>query len=141
MTRPMDAASSTKDLISRYYAAFNAGDVAGMIDCLAPEVAHHVNEGAVRRGTEAFAAFCAHMNACYEENLTDIVIMASENGARAAAEFTVNGRYLTTDDGLPEARGQRYVLPAGGFFSVADGKITRLVTYYNLADWVAQVSK
>jgi GNAT superfamily N-acetyltransferase len=28
----------------------------------------------------------------------------------------VNGTYLETDEGLPEARGQTYVLPAGGLF-------------------------
>ena len=49
-------------------------------------------------------------------------------------------RYLATDPGLPQAHGQTYVLPAGAFFDVAGGKITRITTFYNLADWVAQVS-
>jgi ketosteroid isomerase-like protein len=42
----------TRALVARYYAAFNAGDVAGMLDCLADDVAHHVNEGAVRVGKD-----------------------------------------------------------------------------------------
>lgn len=130
----------THALITRYYAAFNAADTEAMIACLAPDVAHHVNEGQIRTGTGAFRQFCAHMTRCYRENLTDITIMVSADGSRAAAEFTVNGTYLVTDAGLPEARGQTYTLPAGGFFSVKDGKITRVVTYYNLADWMAQVS-
>jgi len=128
------------DTVKRYFEAFNAGDIAGMLDCLAEDVAHHVNEGAIRHGKEAFAAFCAHMNRCYRENLTDIVIFEAMDGTRAAAEFTVNGTYLQTDEGLPEARGQTYCLPAGSFFTLADGKITRVVTYYNLADWSAQVA-
>jgi len=128
-------------LIKRYYAAFNDGDRDVMIACVAPDVAHHVNEGQIRRGTVAFRAFCDHMARCYAERLEDIVVMATENGHRAAAEFTVRGTYLATDSGLPEARGQSYVLPAGGFFSIRDGQISRIVTYYNLADWVAQVSK
>ncbi len=128
------------DLINRYYAAFNAGDLEAMLDCLSEDVAHHVNEGQVRMGKAAFAEFCAHMNRCYKEHLTDIVVMQNETGNRVAAEFIVNGTYLATDAGLPEARGQTYVLPAGSFFSVEDGKITRVVTYYNLADWIAQVS-
>ncbi|WP_272003938.1 ketosteroid isomerase-related protein [Roseovarius sp. ZX-A-9] len=128
------------DTVKRYFEAFNAGDTAGMLDCLAEDVAHHVNEGAIRHGKEAFAAFCAHMNRCYRENLTDIVIFEAMDGTRAAAEFTVNGTYLQTDEGLPEARGQTYCLPAGSFFTLADGKITRVVTYYNLADWSAQVA-
>ena len=130
----------SQDVISRYYAAFNAGDVSGMLDCLTEDVAHHVNEGGVRVGKDAFEAFCAHMNRSYQERLEDIVVMRSEDGTRAAAEFTVHGRYLETDDGLPEARGQTYVLPAGTFFSLSGGKIARVVTYYNLADWTRQVS-
>ena len=131
---------SARALVARYYDAFNGGDVGGMLDCLAEDVAHHVNEGAVRSGKPAFEAFCGHMNRCYREHLSDIVVMASPDGTRAAAEFTVNGTYLETDAGLPEARGQAYVLPAGGFFTIAQGRITRIVTYYNLADWVRQVS-
>ena len=46
---------------------------------------------------------------------------------------------LLTADGLPEAKGQTYVLPAGTFFAIRDGKIARVTTYYNLADWIAQV--
>jgi steroid delta-isomerase-like uncharacterized protein len=126
--------------IRAYYDAFNAGDTAAMLACLSEDVAHHVNEGKVRRGKAAFAEFCAHMSRCYKENLTDMVIFTSPDGQRAAAEFIVNGRYLVTDPGLPEARGQSYRLPAGAFFSLEGGKITRVVTYYNLADWVAQVS-
>ncbi|MFV1877948.1 ketosteroid isomerase-related protein [Nioella sp.] len=126
--------------IDAYYAAFNAGDTEGMIACLTPDVAHHVNEGGVRIGTDKFRDFCNHMSRCYREHLTDIVVMVSEDGTRAAAEFTVNGEYLATDEGLPEAKGQTYILPAGTFFSLQDGKISRVVTYYNLADWTAQVS-
>lgn len=131
---------TTIALIARYYAAFNAGDIDAMIACLAPDIAHHVNEGQVRHGIAAFRAFCDHMATCYAERLEDMVIMASRDGSRAAAEFTVNGTYLATDAGLPPARGQTYRLPAGGFFSIRDGRISRIVTYYNLADWVAQVS-
>ena len=128
------------DTIHRYFDAFNRGDVEGMLDCLADDVAHHVNEGQVRVGKDKFRAFCEHMNRCYRENLTDMVIFNAEGGTRAAAEFVVNGTYLATDEGLPEAHGQTYRLPAGSFFSLEGGRITRVVTYYNLADWTAQVS-
>ena len=125
--------------IRRYFGAFNAGDTEGMLGCLAEDVAHHVNEGAVRVGKDKFRAFCAHMSRCYREELTDMVIFEAEGGTRAAAEFIVNGTYLATDEGLPEARGQTYRLPAGSFFSLEGDKITRVVTYYNLADWMRQV--
>lgn len=131
---------STTDLIRRYFAAFNAGDTEGMLACLSDDVAHHVNEGKIRTGKALFAEFCAHMSRCYREELTDMVVFEAENGARAAAEYVVNGTYLATDAGLPEARGQSYRLPAGSFFEVEGGRITRVTTYYNLADWMAQVS-
>ena len=129
-----------KDIIQRYFDAFNRGDVPAMLDCLSDDVAHHVNEGQVRQGKEKFRAFCEHMNRCYREELTDMVIFSAQDGTRAAAEFIVNGTYLQTDEGLPEARGQTYKLPAGSFFSLRDGKITRVVTYYNLAEWMRQVA-
>ncbi len=67
--------------------------------------------------------------------------MVGQGGGRAAAEFTVRGTYLSTAEGLPEANGQTYSLPAGIFFEVDDGLISRVTTYYNLSDWTAQVSK
>ena len=128
-----------KSVIATYFEAFNAGDVQGMLACLSDDVAHHVNEGNVRQGKDAFAEFCAHMNRCYREQLTDMVIFANEDGTRGAAEYVVNGTYLETDAGLPEAKGQTYVLPAGSFFDLAEGRITRVTTRYNLSDWTAQV--
>ncbi len=130
---------ATLALIGRYYAAFNAGDWAAMLDCLADDVAHDLNQGARQVGKAQFAAFLAHMERCYHERLSDITVMVSDDGTRAAAEFVVHGVYRATDDGLPAAAGQTYVLPAGAFLGVADGRINRVTMYYNLADWTAQV--
>jgi hypothetical protein len=52
----------------------------------------------------------------------------------------VHGLYHHTDAGLPEARGQAYVLPGGAFFEIRDGRIARVTNYYNLEDWIARVS-
>jgi steroid delta-isomerase-like uncharacterized protein len=132
-------ADTARATITAYYAAFNAGNIDGMLACLHDDFVHHVNEGAVRLGKAAFADFCRHMSETYREHLADMVIMANDDGTRGAAEFVVHGTYLKTDPGLPEARGQSYVLPAGGFFSLKDGRITRVTTYYNLQDWIRQV--
>ncbi|MDX2236518.1 MAG: ketosteroid isomerase-related protein [Hyphomonadaceae bacterium] len=131
---------TTPALIARYYAAFNAKDWAGMLACVADDLRHDVNEGATRGGKARFAEFLAHMDRCYDERLDDVVIMTDPSEARAAAEFIVHGRYKATDDGLPPAHGQTYVLPAGAFFEVRDGLIIRVTTRYNLKDWIAQVS-
>lgn len=132
--------TTTTDLITRYYAAFNAKDWTGMAACVSEQLNHFVNEGDKRGGRKAFAEFIAHMDECYDELLTDIVVMPSADRTRAAAEFIVNGTYKKTDPGLPEARGQKYRLPAGAFFDVKDGEITRVTTYYNLKEWIRQVS-
>ena len=127
-------------VVNRYFDAFNAGDTDAMLDCLTDDVAHHVNEGQVRTGKALFADFCAHMTRCYAENLTDMQVFVNADETRAAAEYVVNGTYLQTDARLPAARNQTYKLPAGSFFDLKDGKIARVTTYYNLADWTAQVA-
>ncbi len=127
-------------LIRRYYDAFNAGDEAAFLALLAEDVVHDINQGGREVGREAFARFLSRMNRCYRERIADLVVLTEASGTRAAAEFTVHGTYLDTDEGLPPARGQRYVLPAGAFFALRDGKVARISNHYNLPDWIRQVS-
>lgn len=131
-------------LVRDYYAAFNRGDWDGMTALLTDDVAHDLNQGPRETGRAAFDAFLARMARSYRERLDDIVVMAGDDGLRAAAEYVVHGEYLADDAGLPPARGQRYVLPGGAFFTLrmeGDGRlrIARVSNYYNLEDWVAQV--
>ena len=127
-------------IVKRYFDAFNAKNIDAMIDCLSDDVQHHVNEGKTRVGKKAFREFCAHMNRCYDENLTKMVIFDAPDHSRAAAEYVVNGTYLATDGDLPPARGQTYSLSAGSFFDIKDGLISRVTTRYNLTDWIRQVT-
>jgi len=133
-------AAETVALIERYYAAFNAGDSEAMLACLSEDVVHDVNQGRRRSGKPAFREFTRHMERCYAEQLENISIMATADGSRVAAEFDVLGTYIETDSGLPPATGQTYRLPAGTFLEVRDGLITRVTTYYNLADWLKQIA-
>ena len=128
-------------LLERYYAAFNAGDSEGMLACLADDVVHDINQGGREAGKAAFAAFLGRMDTAYRERLSDIALMVNLNGSRASAEFIVHGEYLSADEGLPAAHGQSYKLAAGAFFEIADGLIRRVTVYYNLAEWIAQVSE
>jgi steroid delta-isomerase-like uncharacterized protein len=129
----------TERLIDAYYGAFNKGDLRGMLALVADDVIHEVNQGSVEAGRPAFAAFLDKMAVHYREEVADLVIMTSEDGRRAAAEFKVRGVYLKTDHGLPEARSQAYTLPVGACFEVRGGKIKRVTTYYNLKAWLAMV--
>ncbi|ASF48700.1 ketosteroid isomerase-related protein [Methylovulum psychrotolerans] len=131
---------NTINLIEQYYAAFNSADMATFLNLLTDDVIHDINQGKREIGKEAFTQFMACMNHNYKEQLVDMVIMATADGSRAAAEFTVLGEYLQTDEGLPVAQGQKYRLPAGAFFDIRDNKVARITNYYNLQDWIAQVS-
>jgi steroid delta-isomerase-like uncharacterized protein len=128
------------EIIRAYYDAFNRQDMEAFLALLDENVVHDINQGERQVGKAAFATFMAHMNRCYKEELTDMVIMASEDGSRGAAEFVVNGAYLATDEGLPEAKGQTYKLPAGAFFEMKGDKVSRVTNYYSLNDWIAQVA-
>jgi steroid delta-isomerase-like uncharacterized protein len=128
------------DLVRAYYDAFNARDVDRFLALLHDEVAHDISQGGRETGREAFRRFLDHMNDCYAERVEDLVIMTSPDGQRAAAEFTIDGRYLKTDGGLPAAKGQAYRLPVGAFFELRDGKIARISNHYNVKDWLAQVT-
>jgi steroid delta-isomerase-like uncharacterized protein len=128
-------------LIHDYYAAFNAGDMETFLNLLTDDVIHDINQSERQNGKQAFRAFMERMNHNYKEQLVDMTIMASGDGTRAAAEFVVLGEYLRTDEGLPPAKGQKYRLPAGAFFDIRDGKVARITNYYNLQDWIDQVSQ
>lgn len=129
------------ELVLDYYAAFNRGDREAMLALLSDDVVHDINQGGRETGKAAFAAFLKRMDRCYREQLKDIVVMANGSGDRVAAEYVVHGEYLADDTGLPPAHGQTYVLPGGAFFDVRDGRIARVTNYYNLEDWIAQVSR
>jgi steroid delta-isomerase-like uncharacterized protein len=128
-------------IIERYYATFNTGDEAAFLALLTEDVVHDINQGGREHGREAFARFLHRMNRCYRERIEDLVVMTEPSGIRAAAEFVVHGTYLQADEGLPPAHGQTYILPAGAFFTLCDGKVARISNYYNLQDWLAQVAK
>lgn len=139
-TPESQARAKTAQLIRDYYAAFNKGDSDGMLGFLTDDVIHDVNQGERREGKDKFKAFNARMDHNYKEELKDIVVLVSKDATRAAAEFNVHGVYKNSEDGLPPAKGQKYVLPAGTFFAIRDGKIARVTTYYNLTDWITQVA-
>lgn len=132
---------TSHETVAAYYAAFNRKDWSAMLALLSDDVRHDSNQGSSRTGKDLFTQFLQHMDDCYDETLTDLVILTnSATPSRVACEFVVNGVYKKTDGDLPEAHGQTYQLPAGSFLDVADGKITRVTTYYNLPLWESLVA-
>jgi steroid delta-isomerase-like uncharacterized protein len=124
------ADKDTAGLVKRYFDALNARDVDGCLSLLADDVVHDLSgmhgDGRSEAGKAAFRAWLDQTARCYEEKAVDLFVIASEDGTRAEAEFTLLGVYLETEDGLPDAEGQNYSLPAGTIFEIRDGKVTRV---------------
>lgn len=129
------------EIVAQYYQAFNDKNWEKMISLADENIQHDSNQGATRMGIGLFKKFVDKMDVAYDEKLTDMVIMGESTDTRVAAEFVVNGIYKIAEDGLPAAHGQKYVLPAGAFLEVKNGKITRVTTYYNLELWIQLVSQ
>lgn len=129
------------EIVQAYYQAFNDKNWDKMLSLVDDNIQHDSNQGETRMGKELFKKFVEKMDVAYDEKLTDIVIMGEESNTRVAAEFVVNGIYKVAEEGLPAAYGQKYVLPAGAFLEVKNGKITRVTTYYNLELWIQLVSQ
>jgi len=133
--------ATTIGLLERCINAFNAGDHAVLLACLADDVAHDVNQTGREIGKEKFRWFLALRARHFRDRLADVVIMTNESGGRAALEFTLRGNYIATADGLPRSTGQEYAQPAGIFLEVDDGLVTRVSTCFNMTDFVAQLAR
>ena len=128
------------DLAKQYYSNFNQRNWQGMLDLLHFEIRHEPNQGDPRIGKEKFTEFLQMMDDAYEETLTDMVFFSEPGNTRVAVEFVVNGIYKKGEEGLPQAYGQSYILPAAAFLEVKEEKISRVTTYYNLPLWISLVS-
>lgn len=130
-----------KELITHYYTYFNQKNMTQFFALLDENIIHDINQGERQIGKRAFEIFMNRMNACYEENVKNLVVMGNEDGTRAAAEFIIEGTYIQTDVGLPPASGQQYSLTCGAFFEISYNKIVRVTNYYNLNDWLKQIEQ
>lgn len=125
--------------VQKYYDSFNQSKMEEFFGLLTDNVIHDINQGGQDVGKKTFRTFMERMNLHYNEKVVDLVIFANDAGTRAAAEFFIEGTYLSTDKGLPPAKGQKYRLRCGAFFEVTQGKISRITNYYNLNEWLSQV--
>ncbi len=129
------------EIVQQYYNYFNQKNWSGMLSLLDSGIRHEPNQGEPRIGVALFKEFLQLMDDCYEETLTDMVFFSETHDSRVAVEFVVKGIYKKGEEGLPEANGQSYILPAAAFLEVKNGKITRVTTYYNLPLWIKLVSE
>ena len=133
---------TTYELICKYYDAFNRKDLPTFLALIDNDIIHDANQGERRVGKAHFSSFMEEGFKYYDEKIDDLVVFTSPgNPGRAATEFLVTGKYLKGSAGFPEAKGQVYRLPVGSFFEVRNGLVSRVSVYYNLADWIRQVSQ
>jgi len=133
--------TATTSLLQRCFDAFNAGDHDLLLECVADDVALDLNRGRREIGKDKLRWFLALRMRHFEDRVADIAVMTDEGGGRAAAEFTLRGRYVATAEGLPPASGQTYSAPAGMFLEIDDGLITRASVQLDLDDFVARLSR
>ena len=98
--RVLPVHQATVDLVSRYDAAFNAGDMPACLGMLTEDIVHDLDPGGREAGKRAFAAFMQRMNRRYREAIVDRVIMANAAGRRGAGA----GRDERRDAGLCRSR-------------------------------------
>lgn len=120
-TRSNDRAT---ELVLAYCSAFNRGDWAGMLALLDDDIEHQFDHGPRESGKPAFAQFLQRWQLNRNERLRDIVVMASPDGARAAAE------YLVERHPVAGAGGQHDSERGGAFFSISDAHIRRVSHYH-----------
>lgn len=134
-TRSNDRAT---ELVLAYLAAFNRGDWAAMLELLDDGIVHDFDPGRRETGKGAFAAYL-HARSGNREQLRDIVVMTSPDGARAAAEYMIHGECEAGAPSRPGVHRQRYALPGGTFFAVRDGLIARVSNYQQRADQASAI--
>lgn len=135
-------AADTKQLVQDYYTALNNKDMNQFFALMDPNVIHDINQGGSERGIPKFKKFMELSNNSFNEKLTNIIIMVSDDGKHAAATWVDHGTYFKDYPGMTtKAKNQKYVLPGGHFFDIDKGAISRVTTYYNATDFMKQISK
>ncbi len=131
----------TESLIKAYIDAANNNDSAAILAIMHEDVAFDMSQSKREIGLENLRFRLASIAAHFKERLADAVILSSDDGSHGAVEYTWRGTYVATLEGFPAANGQRFSMKAGIFFDVDDGKITRITSYRDMAEWLRQIAE
>lgn len=121
-------------VIEQLYAHRNAGDRAGAMALFSPDVVYHdQSRGLTLTGQAEVEAFFARS----EQTIEDLgfeVTMAVETDDRFAAELWMRGVLPEPEPGTEGTAGP-FALPYAALGDKRDGRISRLVEYYDAADF------
>lgn len=133
-------ATSSENIIKKYYAALNNKDMKAYLALMDTNVIHDINLGDSETGIDKLKVYVQKDLDSFDEKLSDIIIMTTPDGTHAAAEWIDNGTYYKNYPGFPiKARGQHYTIRGGQFFEIHKGKITRITTYFDTAGFFKQI--
>lgn len=133
--------ADTESLLRRCFDAFNASDHAAILASVSEEVALDIGYGPRETGRDKLRRLLAERAGHFEDRAGDLAIMTDESGVRAAAEFTLRGRYVATAPGFAPASGQSYSVPASILVEVDDGLITRASLHVDMDGLAARLAK
>ena len=127
-------------LVNTFFAAFNAGDTSKLSQLVTEDIVIEVNQDGPRSGREAFLAVASLLRLTYNERVCSLRVMVSEDGQRAAAEYTVSSQQGTPPFATVRRafEGAGYQLRAGSFLEFRGERICRITTYYNQPDRVLE---
>lgn len=116
-----------KDLVRRYIATWNSGDLQGMAEFWAPDMVHHTRGGS--HGFESVISIVGNFMKAFRDltfEIEDLVAEGDRVASRMTARATHTGEYM----GVP-ATGRKVSCSVLGFARVADG---RLVEHWGVTD-------
>ena len=141
VTATPNRSAELKAISEAYYTAYNAEDIEGQIKIMADDVIYHSNSDKIRTGTQAYRKYTEGLFKEIDEKCIDIKYFVDEAQGVVTAQSRAEGKYVTSSDGLPKAKGQKYNIPVVEVFEIKSGKISKLTTYYNEDLWKTQISK
>lgn len=127
-------------LVQNYYKTFVAKDLSGFLALLTEDVVHEINQGPTEKGKTQFKTFMEDHFSHGDQCVDDLIVFSSPDGKYATSRFNCSGKYMKTVEGYPPANGQFWKIPVVTYFEIRDDRISHVAVYYNLKDWINQVS-
>lgn len=137
----MSSNENSKTIIENFYRYFNNAELEKMVSLFSEDITHEINHGGIKRGKEEVFKHLKYSGEHYKEQVSDFVYMISDDGRYITVKFTVNGKYLKTDESNIPATGQNYVLDVFNYFEIKNDKIVDAKCFYDEAALMNQYKK
>lgn len=129
-----------RTLVKSYYQAILNQDLEQFMSLLSENVVHAINQGATEIGKSKFKLFMQEQFSHGDVEIENLQILSSEDAQTAMVHYICKGRYLKDIPGFPPAKDQAWSLPVMTYFEVKNNFLSHVAVYYNLQDWIRQVS-